>query len=179
VLCLGAPIGGRPSFPYAGKCERFIILEAKRIGLLALGIEFLPLVERIGGDQAAPLFEWMSPHGFQHERFGLGVDGGEAEQLYVLAPCGNQSPSHLRDFALASVTIQANDRLKRCGSDVVQRRDIEDGCPTTEVIPYRIVTGVKGRSVIQETCLLYNCGETRVMTQGVEHGIVSEVICLC
>ncbi len=79
----------------ANEASSFI---AERIRLFRLHIDILPLVEGISGDQAPPPFEGLTPHWFELQGFGLGIDRGHAEQLRIFAPGWNEAPPHHCEF---------------------------------------------------------------------------------
>ena len=48
----GRVVRGRPSFPDASEREQLTILQAERIRLFCLGVDFLPLIKGIGRHKA-------------------------------------------------------------------------------------------------------------------------------
>ena len=67
--------GARPSLPVdAGEAERTRIDGRKDVRLLGAARDGLPLVEAVGGDEAAPLLERLAEDRALGERLGPGVD---------------------------------------------------------------------------------------------------------
>lgn len=113
--------------PEAGEGEGLSGAEGDGPGLFGFGVELLPLIEAVGGDEAAAAEKRLAPDGLFHEAFGFGVDGAEAELLRVGAPIRDEAPAHEGEGAGAGVAVLDDDGLLGGGGDVVVGEDIEGG----------------------------------------------------
>ena len=87
------------------------------------GLAIPPLVEAVGGDQAAALAERLGEGGLALERLGAGVDQRRARAALGPAP-GDEAPAKAAQLALAALI--APDRQHRIGGgDVVARLLLE------------------------------------------------------
>ena len=79
-----------PGLPESGECHGLGVFAADGPGLLffAFGVEFLPFVEEVGGDEAVAALEGLAEEGRGGDVFGAGVDGGVAD-LGVFGPVGD------------------------------------------------------------------------------------------
>jgi hypothetical protein len=77
----------------------------------------LPLIERIGGDEATTPPDGFAKKGLGDNLFSAGIDGGESE-LFILGPEGDETPTHESEFALAGGGVQTDDRLNALGGRV-------------------------------------------------------------
>src|ERR1019366_9969559 len=84
--------------------------------------ELLPLVERIGGDEAAAALERFAKGRLGGGFFGAGVDGCESA-FGGFSPVGHEAPAEEGELTLAAVVIQADDGLHALRSCVVGRRE--------------------------------------------------------
>src|SRR5207249_2865135 len=103
--------------PEAGEPEYAPVFHDYRVGLLGLGVEFPPLVERVRSNDAAALLERIPEGWFLRDSLRLRVDQAEAD-LDVLRPVGDQTPPQHVESAAATARIGAHD------GDILSRRDV-------------------------------------------------------
>src|SRR6185295_3672735 len=90
-------------------------------GLLELAL-LLPLIEAIGGYQAAFLLEAPAEGGLLGDALGAGVDHAVADGR-LLGPVGDEAPAQQVEPARPAGRRDAHHRRLLSGSDVVARRD--------------------------------------------------------
>jgi hypothetical protein len=125
----GLGVLGFPGFPKAGEGVGLAGTESDGEGALGFGIEFLPLIKSVGGDETAALLEGFAIGGLDDDFFGAGVEGGVAE-LGVLGPEGDKAPAGDGELARAGVAVEANDGLGALG------RRVEGGCEPGHVFQF-------------------------------------------
>ena len=115
---LGDSTAGRiaPTIPDTGESERVPGGKIDVEGLLAAIAEALPLVESIGGNQAASLLERLTICGLGGNGLGAGVDQAVTDGD-VLGPPRDEAPPQHMQTALRALRTNDGNRLRRC--DVV------------------------------------------------------------
>src|SRR5579863_10346387 len=96
---------------------------SKQNGCLILPFFSWPLVESVGGNQAALRLEWFAERSCRGHGFGTGIDGFVADRG-VGSPGRNQAPAHQRQFAARLVGLLTNDWDRLSGGDVVARAPV-------------------------------------------------------
>lgn len=107
-----------PALPEAGEGEWLARFERDAEGLLVFAGDALPLVEAVGGDEAASGLERGAKGGLGFNLFGACVDGVYADGR-VPGPAWNEPPARGCEHTLMILLVQADDGLKRLRCDVV------------------------------------------------------------
>ena len=109
-----------PCVPYAAEGERVAAAQGKRVGLLSLRVQGLPLIEAVRRDEAAATLEGTAPHRLAREGLRLCVDSREALEVgKVLGEVRHHVPPHGHELTLSCLFVGTDDGLERGWRNVV------------------------------------------------------------
>ena len=112
--------GAAPVLPQSGECERCARSEPDEVSLLPSARDWLPFVEAVGRDEAAPAAERGAERRLVGHALGAGVEHPAADRG-VLRPRRNEAPAEHHRLALAGRRLAHDERVHGRG-DVVARR---------------------------------------------------------